>query len=251
MKFTITKPSVWMYLTEDLCGEVSDQLLFGTDIEILSENDTCAYCRTDYGYCGYINKWDLCECDTDDCRASEKQLIYKACDILSEPQYRAAPHMSLSKGSRVRMVGRYDDRFSECMIGRKKYYISNHALLKSTSEDFRTSFVATAESYLGTPYRWGGKSDRGVDCSGLVFMSALLCGKRIYRDAIAKSEFVNIIEKSDTRPGDIIYFKGHVAIIYDKLRIIHSSAKVGCVVCQPFAESGLSEKDIVCYAAIK
>ncbi len=251
MKFSITKPSVWMYATEDLCGEVSDELLFGTVVEIISENDTCAYCRTDYGYYGYINKWDMCECDTEDCRDSVKQFIYKRCDILTEPQYRTAPYMSLSKGSRIQIINCYNERYSECMIGKKKFFISNHALKKESSSSFSEDFVQTAKSYLGTPYRWGGKSDTGLDCSGLVFMCARLCNKTIYRDAVPKNEYVNIIEEKDAKPGDLIYFKGHVAIITGEAEIIHSSAKFGCVICQPFCESGLKKSDIVSYASIK
>ncbi len=251
MRFTITKPSVWMYLTEDLCGEVSDELLFGTVIEILSENDTCAYCRTDYGYCGYINKWDLCECDTEDCRDAEKQFIYRRCDILTRPEYCLAPVMSLSKGSRIRIAEKYSERFSACFIGNKKYYISNHALKDDGMTDFRDNFCRTAKSYIGTPYRWGGKSDNGTDCSGLAFMCARLCGKSLYRDAVPKEDFVNIIDERQATKGDLIYFKGHIAIIGEGDEIIHSSAKFGCVLCQPFAESGLKQSDIICYARIK
>lgn len=251
MRFTITKPSVWMYLTEDLCGEVSDELLFGTSIEILSENDTCVYCKTDYGYCGYINKWDLCECDTEDCRDGEKQIIRHRCDILTSPEYKNAPLMSISKGAKILIPTKYNDRFSECIVGRKKYYISNHALKCEKIPDFREEFLNTALSYIGTPYRWGGKSDIGIDCSGLVFMCASLCGKKVYRDAIPKTEYVNIINESDAKPGDLIYFKGHVAIKADGQNIVHSSARFGQVLYQPFSDSGLKYSDIVCYASIK
>lgn len=251
MRYTINKPSVWMYATEDLCGEVSDELLFGTVIEILSENDTCAFCRTDYGYTGYINKWDLCDCDSDDCDDSEKQFIYGRCDILTEPEYRCAPVMSLPRGSRIKIIGEYNSKFSICIIGKKKYYISNHVLKRECKSNFVDEFIDIASSYVGTPYRWGGKSDDGIDCSGLVFMCARLCGKSVYRDAVPKSEYVTFKDKNDVCVGDLIYFKGHVAIISGVNEIIHSSGKYGCVIRQHFSESGLNSEDIVCYAAVK
>lgn len=251
MRFTIVKPSVWMYLTEDLCGEVSDQLLFGTDIEILSENDTCVYCRTDYGYCGYINKWELCQCETDDCRAGEKKTVYHRCDILTEPEYGKAPYMSLSKGARIIVGERYNEKFTECYIGKKRLYISNHVFVNRSSGDFRKDMIKTAMTYIGTPYRWGGKSDDGVDCSGLVFMCASLCGKSVYRDAIPKSEYVEAIDEKEIKQGDLIYFKGHVAIYAGGDEIIHSSARYGRVIRQSFSQSGLSKRDVVCYASVK
>lgn len=48
---------------------------------------------------------------------------------------------------------------------------------------FRRELVRTASSYLGTQYRWGGRSSLGIDCSGLVHMSYLRCGISVYRDA--------------------------------------------------------------------
>lgn len=251
MKFTVNKPCIWMYKTDDLLGEVSDELLFGTVLEIVSENDTTAYCKTDYGYCGYINKWELCECETEDCDDGKKQYIYSRCDILYEPCYRLAPCISLPKGARIRVVSGYDERFSVCLYGNKRYYIPNYALNKAITASFREEFVSTAQGYIGTPYRWGGKSDNGIDCSGLAFMCARLCGKMIYRDAIPDERYVKIIEESSATKGDLIYFKGHIAIICDEGKIIHASAKKGYVISQTLRQSGLGNSDIICYASLK
>jgi len=251
MRFTITKPSVWMYSTDDLCGEVSDELLFGTGIEIISENDTCAYCRTDYGYYGFLNKWEMCRCVSEDCNEGEKQLIYNRCDLLTEPQYRLAPSMSLPKGSRVLVTRKYDERFSVCLVGKRQYYLPNRSLERKQYHSFDCSFVETALSYVGAPYRWGGKSDMGIDCSGLVFMAARLCGKSVYRDAVPDERYVNIINGDDLKKGDLIYFKGHVALYSGDDRIIHSSARLGGVVSQELSQFCSDKKEILCYARIK
>ena len=251
MRFIINKPSVWMYKNEDLCGEVSDELLFGTVIEIISENDTCVYCRTDYGYCGYINKWELCECETADCGISGYRYIYNRCDVLNCPEYKYAPVMSLSKGARIKIISQYDNRFSVCDIGKKKYYISNNAFVRRYGSGFPDGFIAAADSYVGTPYRWGGKSDYGIDCSGLAFMCASLCGKQLYRDAVPKEEYLYIKNCCEIQKGDLIYFKGHVAVYAGNGEIIHSSGRAGCVVRIPFEESGLTKGDIVCCGTIK
>ncbi|MBR3994325.1 MAG: C40 family peptidase [Clostridia bacterium] len=251
MKFTVNKPSVWFYKTENLTTEVSDELLFGTVLELLSENETTAYCRTDYGYCGYINRWDLCDCIVEDCGDKKKQFVYSSCDILQTPEYRLAPVMSLPKGARIEIAEQYNERFSACIVGNKKYYIANSTLCGNIIGTFRENLVAVARSYLGTPYRWGGKSNYGIDCSGLVFMSARLSGKNVFRDAVPDERYVDIIGKENVQKGDLVYFKGHVAIVEGGGRIIHSSARYGRVISQEFRDSGLCEKDIVCYASIK
>lgn len=52
------------------------------------------------------------------------------------------------------------------------------------SEDaFRAAVCEQAKKYMGTEYRWGGKSGRGIDCSGLVSSAYMQCGVLIYRDA--------------------------------------------------------------------
>ena len=149
MRFIINKPSVWMYKTDNLCGEVSDELLYGTVLEIISENDTCVYCRTDYGYSGYINKWEICECETEDCSAGLRRLLFQRCDVLSTPEYRYIPVMSLPKGAYVITEGEYDSRFSICLVGKKKYYVPNYALKKEYDGNFFDAFVKMAESYIG------------------------------------------------------------------------------------------------------
>ncbi len=251
MKFSIVKPSVMMYKTSDLCGEVSDELLFGTTLEIISEDDTTAFCRTDYGYCGYINRWEVCECDTEDCGESEKVTVYSRCDLLPEPEYRLAPVMSLPKGARIKIYRKFDGRFSQCVVGSKILYIPNFALLKKSSANIREDIAETALGYLGTPYRWGGKSDTGIDCSGLVFMSCRLCGRVVWRDSVPCDRYVQKIPASEVGAGDIAYFDGHVAVMTGKETFVHASASRGKVVCGKFGDGMLSENDVKCFARVK
>lgn len=246
--FCISKPSVWLYKTEDLCAEVSDELLFGTRIEILSENGTCAYCRTDYGYEGYLSLWEICECDTEDCNDGEKVFLQRPCDVICEPRFRLAPHMSLPKGARIGVLGKVDERFSRCLIGDKELYIPNFALEKKQYVSFGEAVAQTALEYLGTPYRWGGKSNSGIDCSGLAFMSFLLCGKPLWRDAVFDRRYTEKIPAHKVRAGDLAYFHGHVAVMTDNESYVHASAKRGCVECGSFDDGGLSENDVVCFA---
>ncbi len=247
-KFCISKPFVWLYKTEDLCGEVSDELLFGTSLEVLSENETCAYCETDYGYRGYLSRWEICECEAEDCGNSEKTILQMSCDLLYEPRYRLAPYMSLSKGARIKILGKHDERFSMCLVGNKTLYIPSFALSKRKYPSFGEAVAATALEYLGVPYRWGGKSSSGIDCSGLAFMSYRLCGKMLWRDAVPDKRYVRQISESEVRAGDLAYFKGHVAVMTDRESYVHASASRGYVVKGKFGDGVLSINDVLCFA---
>lgn len=254
--YRVNKSTAWLYKSEDLCGEVSDELLYGTRLHIISENDIVVYCKTEYDYYGYINRWDIEKINKNECNT---HMLYSRCDVLFEDKYRLAPYMKLFSGSKVELVRPVQEElstkslFSECIINGKKLYIPKYAFekkfknKKATAENIST----VAKRYLGTPYRWGGKSEEGIDCSGLVFMSCMLCNKKIYRDAVPFESYVDIIPKTSVRCGDLAYFKGHVAIMLSAERYIHASARYGYVTCDSFRPDYLSENDVLCYARVK
>jgi hypothetical protein len=89
-------------------------------------------------------------------------------------------------------------------------------------------FVAVAERFAGTPYLWGGKSSFGVDCSGLVQISLNAAGIMCPRDSDMQEAGLGRIlgpaESRRLRRGDLIFWKGHVAIARDADTIVHANA---------------------------
>jgi cell wall-associated NlpC family hydrolase len=91
-----------------------------------------------------------------------------------------------------------------------------------------SDFVAVAERFLGTPYLWGGKSSFGIDCSGLVQIALNAAGVGCPRDSDmqqnAVGQTIDVSERRGLRRGDLLFWKGHVAIIRDAETIVHANA---------------------------
>jgi cell wall-associated NlpC family hydrolase len=84
--------------------------------------------------------------------------------------------------------------------------------------------VRIAARELGVPYRYGGSSPSGFDCSGLITYVYGKLGIRLPHNAAAQYSFGRAIDRSHLRPGDLVFFHGlgHVGLYIGRGRIIHA-----------------------------
>jgi cell wall-associated NlpC family hydrolase len=97
--------------------------------------------------------------------------------------------------------------------------------------------VAVAEKFLGVPYLWGGKTSLGIDCSGLVQVALQACGIACPRDSDMQEKALGkSISLAGLQHGDLIFWKGHVAIARGRNSMIHANAFHMAVAVEPVAE---------------
>lgn len=99
--------------------------------------------------------------------------------------------------------------------------------------------VAIAELFLGTPYLWGGNSSAGIDCSGLVQAALLAAGLSCPGDSdLQEAALGRALQATEGHQrGDLLFWKGHVAIIVDNQRLIHANGHHMAVVYEGITEA--------------
>ena len=99
-------------------------------------------------------------------------------------------------------------------------------------------FVAVAETLMGAPYLWGGRSSMGVDCSGLVQSALMLAGIIAPRDSdLQQAQLGHAVELgARLQRGDLIFWKGHVGVMRDAQTLLHANATHMLVTSEPLEE---------------
>jgi len=104
--------------------------------------------------------------------------------------------------------------------------------------DVRASdFVEVAERLIGIPYRWGGRSGDGIDCSGLVQIALDFTGIAAPRDSDQQAVLGEpVAEGAPLRRGDLVFLPGHVGIMTNATDLLHANAHWMRVVTEPLSD---------------
>lgn len=221
--------------------ERADEVLLGMVVEVL-ERTTPEYwrVRTRYRYEGYAPACCLLTRGAASWEKKPKKVVRHKhfADVGRDPRVQSWPLMSVPMGARLAAA---EDpgtppgwAWVELPDGRRgwtragwldAYYAAPPDLPEA---ELRERLVEAALAYTGAPYRWGGKTPMGIDCSGLVSMAYLLNGIVIYRDAHIKPGFDLVeISKDQMDVGDLLFFPGHVAMYIGQGRYVHATGKAG------------------------
>lgn len=102
---------------------------------------------------------------------------------------------------------------------------------------FEEDWAAVAERFQGAPYLWGGRESLGLDCSGLVQQALFACGRGCPRDTDMQEQMGRPIEAAEFGRGDLVFWKGHVAMGLGDGRIVHANGHHMATVVEPLAEA--------------
>ena len=176
------------------------------------------------GYVGWLSANALC--------APGPAPTHKVCVprtlCFTTPDIKLPPIAALPMGARL-AIARQDERFAITAAG---WHVPEVHLapVKAKAADF----VAVAEQFLGAPYLWGGKTSLGIDCSGLVQVALQAAGHACPRDSdMQELSLGTPVALTEMRRGDLVFWKGHVAIARDRESVVHASAHAMMVAIEP------------------
>lgn len=223
---------------------IIDEGLYGMEAEILEKGESFWKIRMEYNYEGYVRKEEILEGAWPE--GQKLRIVKNQIDVLEKQDVTSVLLQTMPRGS-VLMKAEYCQEEEQkpgwlkvqLVDGRigftKESFVAEYVPLRFEKPDvaeetLRDLLAQAAQAYEGTAYRWGGKSPQGIDCSGLCAMAYLINGIMIYRDAAIKPGFpIHQIPKEAMKKGDLVLFKGHVAMYLGGTRklFIHSTAAPG------------------------
>ncbi len=234
-------PYVSIFSQPDCFSEHIDELLFGEECEIIGEYGNFWEIETDYGYRGYIIKNGIAP------KRFKANCVVKLpfADLLFEKRNYFRPVITLPLGARLYVEENSEnERYCTAMLqnGQECFVHKNHIKrlfsFPENEQESRKRITETAKMYLGFQYRWGGRTPSGIDCSGLCFNACRFNGFHIWRDADMKmSRNLRDIPFECAKSGDLMFFKGHMAVYLGNGEIIHSSASKGRVIIEEYEKN--------------
>ena len=194
-------------------GPRDRQGLFGEQVTVLHEASGWAYVQAEKdGYCGYVLQRALSTA-----RRATHRVRVPATHAYTGADLKSPDLLSLSFGSSVTVTAETKD-FAETPQG----HIPRGHLAPIDRHEADPAQIAAL--LLGTPYLWGGNSRWGIDCSGLVQAALLACGIPCPGDSDQQERTVGGPVDGDYQRNDLLFWKGHVALVVDAETLIHANA---------------------------
>ena len=224
----VAVPTAALRKAADPRAEQWDQLLFGELFRVLDIQDGFAWGQAGRdGYVGFVAQAELAALG----EPATHQVAVPRTYAFGEPNIKARP-AGLYSLNALTTIEATEGRFAK---GEGTgWFVAAHLAPVGVA---LTDYVAVAEGYLGAPYQWGGRESLGLDCSGLVQQALAACGRAIPRDTDMQLAFFASIAEAERRRGDLVFWKGHVAILLDPDTILHANAHHMAVAAEPLAEA--------------
>lgn len=230
--YQIALPSTSLRSKPNNFSNLETECLFGEVVKVIKIDKKWLKCKllTD-GYVGWIQKQSIHKIIETNYR-----IITPRTFIYLEPNAKSNVIFELSLGALINVI-QYNNDWVKIYLDDTNanigYIPKNHITKKS---DINHDWVSVAESMINTPYKWGGRDSKGIDCSALVQLSIQTKSIEFPRNTSEQRNlhYPTIDNFEELERGMLIFWDGHVAVSIDNRNIIHSNAHHMKTVIEPF-----------------
>ena len=212
-----TVKSAFTPLYSNKGSKLSTQLLYGEECDVFETKNGWSWIQSRRdNYVGYTPTINL----TRKIYKPNSKVISLRTVIYTKPDIKSVTKGYLSFNSLVEVIkikGKYS-------LIKNLGWCPSLDLVKIKSSKF--NHIDLSKQYLDTPYLWGGRDSMGIDCSGLVQNLHQINNRPFPRDTDMQEIFVTneVKYEKDLKAGDLVFWKGHVAMMIDNSNIIHANA---------------------------
>ncbi len=223
----IIKPFLNVYKKKDKHSELVTQLLYGETFKKIKKSGSWLKIKNDSDkYVGFIKNINF---------SKNQKNTHKICSIKAplykKPNTKYKIKTALSFGSRIKII---DSKGIFCKFD--NFWIKKKYLKKINEKNKNLFFYIN--KFIGIKYVWGAKNYGGVDCSALVQLCINYNNKFCPRDTSFQIRyFKKKIRFKNIKKNDLIFWKGHVAVVISKKKLIHAYGPYKKVVVMPIKKT--------------
>tara|TARA_B100001175_G_scaffold4513_1_gene3560 strand:- start:2083 stop:2835 length:753 start_codon:yes stop_codon:yes gene_type:complete len=213
--FYCKQPFINLYDSPYRNSQIGSQILYGEGFKILKKEKNFIKIKTRYdNYIGYIKQTKYSSKFSSTHKISAlKSRIYKYPKNLNK--FKSKNFLSFS--SKIQVIKKKNNFV---MFDKNKWILSKDIMQIDKKEK---NFIKILKLFLNCKYKWGGKTYNGIDCSALIQIFYKFNNKFFPRDTVDQIKFKKgNITKNKFKLGEIIYWKGHVAICINSKELIHA-----------------------------
>lgn len=195
------------------------ELLLGEEVTVYDEDGGFAYVQSDRdGYVGYA----IAGAFRPRRGPATHRVKVARTHLYPGPSIKLPPNWAVHRNSLL-TIERETSEFAVTDTG--AHVIATHL---APVGEVEKDFVAVAETYLGTPYLWAGRTTFGIDCSGLVQTAFEACGTPVPRDTDMQEKAIGTPlpfagDVAALARGDLVFWKGHVGIVSGPDELLHAN----------------------------
>ena len=213
--FYCNKPYINLYETRSLKSKISSQILYGEKFKIINKKRKFIKIKTHYdNYTGYIKPSNFIK---------KFKETHKVCILKS--RIHNSPNNKVK--SKTKKFLPFSSKIQ--LIKKKNNFVmfENNKWIKTKDikpiNQKNKNILKTLKLFLNCKYKWGGKTYSGIDCSALIQLFYNFNNKFFPRDTVDQINFKKGFKKVRRfKIGDIIYWRGHVAICINSKELIHA-----------------------------